>query len=43
MRITSSYGVEILRLHKPFKRTMEICRKAASYLMPVIDGDTGTV
>ena len=39
MRITSSYGVEILRLHKPLRRTMEICREAVRYLMPVIDGE----
>ena len=37
MRITSSYGVEILRLHKPLRRTMQVCREAVSYLMPVID------
>ena len=39
MRITSSYGVEILRLHKPLKQTMQICRDAVGYLMPVIDGE----
>lgn len=39
MRITSGYGVEILRLRKPVRRTMEICRKAVSFLMPVIDGE----
>ena len=37
MQVTSSYGVEILQLHKPLKQTMQICRKAVSYLIPVID------
>ena len=39
MRITSSYGVEILRQHKLPRLTMQICRKAVRYLMPVIDGE----
>ena len=37
MRITSSYGVEILGQHKLPRQTMQICRKAVCYLMPVID------
>ena len=39
MRVTSSYGVEILRQHKLPQQTMKICRKAVRYLMPVIDGE----
>ena len=39
MRITSSYGVEILKLHKPLARTLKICRQAVSWLMPVIAGE----
>ena len=38
MRVISSYKVEILKLHKPLMRTMEICRSAVSWLLPVIDG-----
>ena len=38
MLITSSYSVEILGLHKPLKKTMEISRAAAVWLTPVIDG-----
>ena len=37
MRITSSYGVEILRLHKPLRRTMEICREAVRLLLGRIE------
>ena len=39
MRITSSYGVEILKLHKPLARTLKICRQAVSWLTPVIAGE----
>ena len=38
MKVISSYKVEILKLHKPLMRTMEICRSAVSWLLPVIDG-----
>ena len=37
MKVISSYKVEILKLHKPLKQTMEICRSAVSWLLPVID------
>jgi len=39
MRVTSSYKVEIRKLHKPLKRTLAVCREAVSFLMPVIDGE----
>ena len=39
MRVMSSYKVEIRKLHKPLKRTMDICRAAAVYLLPVIDAE----
>ena len=39
MRVTSSYKVEIVKLHKPLAKTMRICRSAVSYLLPVIDGE----
>ena len=38
MKVISSYKVEILKTHKPLMRTMEICRSAVSWLLPVIDG-----
>ena len=43
MLITSSYSVEILGLHKPLKKTMEISRAAAVWLTPVIDGSWETL
>ncbi|MBR0398108.1 MAG: transposase, partial [Eubacterium sp.] len=39
MKVISSYKVEILKLHKPLKQTMEICRFAVSWLLPVIDAE----
>ena len=36
MRMTSSYGVEILKLNKPLKRTMLAAREAVEWLLPVI-------
>ena len=39
MRVTSGYKVEILKLHTPLRRTMEISRRAVSWLEPVIDGE----
>ncbi len=36
MKVTSSYKVEIRGIHKPLKRTMEVCRKAVDWLMKVI-------
>ena len=36
MKIISSYGVEILRLHKPLKATVEIYRKAVGYVLSVL-------
>ena len=36
MKVMSSYKVEILKLHKPLKQTMEICRSAVVWLLPVI-------
>ena len=36
MRVTSSYKVEILKLHKPLARTMKVSREAVSWLLPVI-------
>ena len=36
MQITSSYGVEILKLHSPLKKTMQVSREAVSWLLPVI-------
>ena len=35
----SSYKVEILKLHKPLKQTMAICRSAVAWLLPVIDAE----
>ncbi len=37
MRITSGYGVEILKLHKPLGKTLRVCREAVDWLYPVID------
>ena len=39
MNVTSSYKVEIRKLHKPLKRTMDICRDAVTYLLPLIDSE----
>ena len=39
MKVTSSYGVEILHLHRPLKRTMDIYRKAVEWLVPVYNGE----
>ena len=39
MRVTASYKAEILKLHTPLKKTMEVCRSAVSWLIPVIDGE----
>ena len=39
MLVTSGYKVEILKLHTPLRRTMEISRRAVSWLKPVIDGE----
>ena len=39
MKVISSYRVEIRKLHKPLKQTMEICRQAVAWLLPVIDGE----
>ena len=36
MLMTSSYGVEILKLNKPLKRTMQAAREAVKWLLPVI-------
>ena len=36
MRMTSSYGVEILKLNKPLKCTMRAAREAVEWLLPVI-------
>ena len=36
MKVVSSYGTEILKLHKPLKQTVRICREAVSWLQPVI-------
>ena len=41
MKITSSYKVEIRKLHKPLKRTMEVARSAVSWLYPVIEAEWG--
>ena len=40
MKVTSSYGVEILRLHRPLKQTMEVYRRAVGYLVPVFEGES---
>ena len=37
MRMTSSYGVEILKLNKPLKDTLRITREAVVWLLPVIE------
>ncbi|MBQ9061786.1 MAG: transposase, partial [Eubacterium sp.] len=39
MKMMSSYKVEILKLHKPLKQTMAICRSAVAWLLPVIDAE----
>ena len=39
MLVISGYKVEILKLHTPLRRTMEISRRAVSWLVPVIDGE----
>ena len=39
MKVISSCRVEIRKLHKPLKQTMEICRQAVAWLLPVIDGE----
>ena len=39
MQITSSYKVEILKLHKPLEETLKVCRRAVEWLCPVIDGE----
>ena len=39
MLVTSGYKVEILKLHTPLRRTMEVSRRAVSWLEPVIDGE----
>ena len=43
MKITSSYKVEIQKLHKPLKKTMEVTRSAVSWLVPVIDAEWDTL
>ena len=37
MLVTSGYKAEILKLHTPLRRTMEISRRAVGWLKPVID------
>ena len=39
MQITSSYKVEILKLHKPLEETLKVCRRAVEWLCPVVDGE----
>ena len=39
MQVVSSYKVEILKTRKLLERTMEISRRAVSWLLPVIDGE----
>ena len=39
MKVVSSYGIEILKLHKPLKQTMAVCRDAVSWLQPVIGAE----
>ena len=39
MKVISSYGIEILKLHKPLKQTMKVCREAASWLQPVMEAE----
>lgn len=41
MKVTSSYGVEILHLHKPLRQTLEIYRRAVKWLIPVFDREWG--
>ena len=41
MKVTSSYGVEILQLHNPLRKTMEIYRRAVEWLVPVYDREWG--
>ena len=43
MKILSSYKVEIQKLHKPLKKTMEIARAAVSWLLPVIGAEWETL
>ena len=37
MRVTSVYRVEILKLHKPLKKTLKVCREASDWLYPVMN------
>ena len=37
MRVTSGYRVEILKLHKPLKKTLKVCREASDWLYPVMN------
>lgn len=39
MKVISSYGTEILKLHKPLKQTVRISREAAAWLLPVIGSE----
>ena len=39
MKVISSYGIEILKLHKPLKQTMKVCREAVSWLLPVMEAE----
>ena len=43
MKVVSSYGIEILKLHKPLKQTMAVCRDAVSWLQPVIGAEWGAL
>ena len=43
MKVISSYGIEILKLHKPLKQTMKVCREAVSWLRPVIGAEWGAL
>ena len=39
MQVVSSYKVEILKTRKQLERTLEVSRRAVSWLLPVIDGE----
>ena len=43
MKVVSSYGIKILKLHKPLKQTMAVCRDAVSWLQPVIGAEWGAL
>ena len=43
MKVVSSYGIGILKLHKPLKQTMAVCRDAVSWLQPVIGAEWGAL